>query len=318
MKCDLSCFNYWSRVTAFVGLVPSVGKCFFNRSFINMNSTNFIRLSKDEAIPTTFVRVVNGLETSVVRNIQFQLIKYVNMGLVKGIARSSSKSNSDADELHLSLGQSYREMLEFSPPSLHSSLHYKFLEYNKSKLKKFHVPWYIPEWLGGLGLVGFKTPSKLDLRCANKILMSQKTPELFMLANTPLFKVHKLVMDRFPARVIKHTVEDETNNFSRLYSSLCIETLFRHQLSEIFDPETNNSAVMRKLRANERLWSSILHAGHLPVPVPYLPVIADDGSILHSGILPQTSFSYLNITDPIESVNIIPSAYYLNEQTRLS
>jgi hypothetical protein len=306
MRCTQNCVNYWQDITARAGLVPSIGKCFFSTEFINMNSTNFMRLGESECDVVYCDKMIKGQLVSVKRCLQFQLVKYVNLGLVKGMARSSVMSNSDADNLHTSLGQSYREMLQFAPSNLYKSLHYAFMKNNNVKINKFHVPYYVPEWLGGLGLIGYKQPSKLDLRICNKILMDQHITSICSITDVPLYNVHKIVMSRLPVSVSRQTDPIGLESFRGLYASLCIETIFRNSFSEVFtqaDCSTkkdfellqskNNSIVLHKLRSNERLWKTLLIKGHLPPPCQYETSYGDDGISVTPGILHESFSSYI-------------------------
>nr|UQB76047.1 RNA-dependent RNA polymerase [Flumine narna-like virus 37] len=297
MKINGMGYKYWSALTNAAGLIESVGKCFYTEQFININSTNFIYTEQPRVVRC--LKSKPAFEGEMVdREIHFELVPYVNMGLVKGVSRSSSISNSDADDLSTSLGQCYREMLHFAPKSLHSQLHYSFIQHNKAKLAKFHVPWHVPEWLGGLGLYGFKEPSKLDLRIVNKILMERKVPEIFAITDAPVFQVHKFVMGRMPTRITRHVSDAGLLNYRKFYGSLCVETLFRQSFSQIFTPKdkTANNPVLRRLRSNERLWKNLLQKGNLPPPVKFSPSGEPGTPGYYAGIIPQSVFSYINIS----------------------
>jgi len=72
----------WEQIAAEHGMEPSIGKCFFSREFLNMNSAQFL------------VRMVQGpseeLKDSVTGRYGLVAVPQINLGLVAGLGRSTS------------------------------------------------------------------------------------------------------------------------------------------------------------------------------------------------------------------------------------
>jgi hypothetical protein len=127
----------WRDIASSVGLIPSVGKVYSHDSYCNINSTSY--LFKDN---------------------EFQLIRYVNMGLVTGQTRASVGDKSSGQNMqsvvddldHLTVGARHHSLLDSCPSRLVNKVHGMFLKYNFKMLSGLRLPWYIPEKLGGVGL----------------------------------------------------------------------------------------------------------------------------------------------------------------------
>jgi hypothetical protein len=126
----------WESLARVAGLVPSLGKVYSHPVYCNINSTSYEwKLGK------------------------FQLIPYVNMGLVMGLGRSGvekvdvSVATQDHDNPFVkSLGARHHALIESCPVHLRMAVHELFLQHNAETLKHTRVPWYVPESLGGVGL----------------------------------------------------------------------------------------------------------------------------------------------------------------------
>jgi hypothetical protein len=85
----------------------------------------------------------------------FDLIPYVNMGLVVGNTRSGGGAglldifSPDRDG---SIGARHRELIASCPPHLQLQVHELFLRKNRKLLTGTSLPWYVPEKYGGIGL----------------------------------------------------------------------------------------------------------------------------------------------------------------------
>jgi hypothetical protein len=120
-------------VTRAAGLESSVGKTYFSNSFAVINSSHF-----------DFKPEKGWVER-----------KYVNMGLVLGVDRSSASARDKDKDYRLvsGLGPKHRELKRACPAELWDAVNQLFHYYNMDLLKTYKGPWYLPEWLGGLGLV---------------------------------------------------------------------------------------------------------------------------------------------------------------------
>jgi len=131
--------DLWQESALVAGLVPSIGKVYSHDTYANINSTSYTIVGD-----------------------KFHLVKYVNMGLLMGLTRSGGKegvvtrkgeTNNDTNPFHKSLGARHHDLMKFCPFELRLAAHEAFLRHNLDSLKQAHVPWYIPEQLGGVGLM---------------------------------------------------------------------------------------------------------------------------------------------------------------------
>jgi hypothetical protein len=132
VRAPPSFLKIWKEISSCIGLIPSVGKTYSSDSYANINSTSFI--------------LSNG---------KFELIPYVNMGLVEGLGRSSASGVQDVvdnTKYSLSLGARHHDLLNSCPKDMRLAVHELFLRKNAKILKVSPLPWYIPEKLGGIGL----------------------------------------------------------------------------------------------------------------------------------------------------------------------
>jgi hypothetical protein len=134
-------YRIWEEVASIAGLNPSLGKTYSHDSYVNINSTSF------DLLPSG----------------KFHLIPYVNMGLVNGMTRSGgfaagSTINKDLIVASLdphipTIGARHHSLIKSCPYAMRLRVHSMFLKKNSEFLKDIYVPWYIPEKLGGLGLM---------------------------------------------------------------------------------------------------------------------------------------------------------------------
>lgn len=124
----------WEQITRMAGLSSSVGKTYFSDQLVVMNSVHYhYEVPSWEEGPNA-----NPLKE----------IKYINMGLVYG----QKKSGERGKEVHM-LGSLHQELKKTCPEQYWPSASKLFLKRNKEALQKYKLPWYLPGWLGGLGLV---------------------------------------------------------------------------------------------------------------------------------------------------------------------
>lgn len=147
MRVSLVGYNAWLYISGFVGFSPSIGKTFFTDMFCQINSVNFTYVEKFEYEDQTTLKV---------RTSRFRRVEYVNMGLLYGKTRSSNGSAPIADSSS-TIGSRMRAVVGEAPEYTRDRLCANFLARNKSTLIKAKLPWFLPENVGGLGLVG--TPS---------------------------------------------------------------------------------------------------------------------------------------------------------------
>jgi hypothetical protein len=126
-------FEIWEKVSSVVGWKNSVGKTFFSDEFAEMNSRTFLR---KESFGNSFYEV-----------------PFINFGLLKGLQRSTGCDSSVYEELTC-LGARHTKLVENLDP-FYKGLDFLFKKFNARHLKSdvlMGIPYYIPEWLGGLGM----------------------------------------------------------------------------------------------------------------------------------------------------------------------
>jgi hypothetical protein len=304
----------WEKVALFVGLEPSLGKYYHSRKFANINSTNFhydeIRtrtedwplLKRGNYGPTEQAPSVH--ELSVIRHNPFTLARYVNLGLIFGLKRSGGNvSESDAFSEYGNLGSRHRELHRLTPDWLWPACHRLFVQSHESTLDALRpLPWYLPEWIGGLGMFG--VPSELDCQLAYALLRDWKslgskgTPRRSSAKAS--WRVRQIVdagLKRY-AHLIRPLTTTEADHEESFKSELAVSLLFRggsfdkddaavHEAAgleyaslswkELYsDPEGSSLKVANH---NKKIWSSRLAKGK----VLSLPGFGNDVAIPATG-----------------------------------
>jgi len=121
-------YDYWTSVCTLVGWRPSVGKVYQSSNFFNINSRSFN-----------------------LRSNRFIITPYVNMGIIKGKKRSEILSNSKEGSYKL-IGALARELIASCPEQLRERCLCQFIHRHKSYLLTLPIPWFLPEFVGGVGL----------------------------------------------------------------------------------------------------------------------------------------------------------------------
>jgi hypothetical protein len=123
----------WRRICPLFGLEESIGKTYFARSFLNINSTLFNVMPGDP------------------RRLYLTEVLYPNLGIAYGMKRSGVTGVGDI-EGDQSIGASARWMVGHAPEEMRDVLIMLFIKLNRTKLDAHNVPWFLPESFGGLGI----------------------------------------------------------------------------------------------------------------------------------------------------------------------
>jgi len=123
---SINLMKLWETIIQCVGLSSSIGKTYFSKRIIVMNSMLFIDYEK------------NG---------SWEKIPHVNMGLM----HLQNKSGPCA-ELDSQLSGVHEKLLEFSGPLLRRRVHDEFVRTHYERIALANVPPFMPLWAGGLGL----------------------------------------------------------------------------------------------------------------------------------------------------------------------
>jgi hypothetical protein len=274
----------WRRLASFVGMEPSVGKVYYSKHFLNINSTTY-NYHKDGIYSVLGTREL----------VRFELVQNVNLGLMFGLKRSGGKTEA-VDEGRSSLGARARALIHDAPPELGEALLKQYLKYNDAALKVVNLPWFLPESLGGLGLpnVGRYVASDLTLRLARKIF---DHPDLFAMPSKPLdtpWKLWKYAVQKTRmiserslalASVSVDSVNDTPNTTMATLMSVrnlfCVQAILTGELSTLYnspaqDPKVRASAEKKSrsmelafLRQKSLVWKKALLDQTIKLPEPF-------------------------------------------------
>jgi len=268
-------YAYWQEIAAFSGMKESVGKTFVSRNFVNINSTNFL-YNLENARPvatrrTTYNEKGEDVSEFITRYNPFHLVRYVNTGLLFGLKRSIGL-NSREETPYGKLGSRYRALMEMAPLKCKGKVSKKFFEHNQELIDGSHLPYKIPEWLGGLGLTypGDKyEPSRLDLQIASAILINWKRKKPRILGQTGVqWKTWQLAQQRIPSAYPSSSKNFEgVHKFSDLAAAYCVDLLLdsRTELDHI-RIEAEEDEHWKDLKYNQKLWRPS-HYKRLPKPL---------------------------------------------------
>jgi len=285
LRCNDIGYKAWSKIANFVGLESSIGKTYFSRDFVEINSTQFLRVEPEMVIYdkamykekitqgptgiTTKVQVFTGYK-KVSRPVPFLETKYVNMGLMLGMKRSGIKvSLNDQQDPVNNIGTRYRQLIKLAPSHLLASIHKNFISHHRPLLTKARVPWYVPEWLGGLGLTGLKEPSELDRRVARAIIINwSKQRPIQVSHNSTPWKTWELASRTVPEPFVVTRPGIGTEVYLSIVADACVNVLFDSNISldDLFETVVESTGA-RYLDKNARLWKKSLKPGLLPPPM---------------------------------------------------
>lgn len=254
----------------FIGLNVSVGKDYLTRDFVEINSTQF---SYDPENPIPF-QARRGADV-LTRYSPFRLVQFVRMGLLRGMKRSEGVVGM-ADVFTAAgcdnLGSRCRALIAGTPPDLQESVLRLFIDSHRRVLDKLHVPWFVPEWLGGVGLPPLRrfnaatgenewipglSPTDLDLALGHRIYHQMLAGSSAPLAVAPpsTWRVHKFIQSSVDI-VTRHSHEvsdSELDSSTKLYSALAAEAFLVLPLHRLIDPDPYDPSI-KTLRHNEKLW----------------------------------------------------------------
>jgi hypothetical protein len=265
MRCTSEGYRVWKSITQFAGLKESIGKTYFSNKFVEINSTIFGRLSSPRLFTTH-----NEKYELVQRYMPFKRIPFVNMGLLYGIKRSGGQASlGDQLDPMTTLGVRYRDLVGSVPVEMRASVHRMFVDRHRDLLNRLRVPWYLPEWIGGLGLTGVVSPSELDLRLARVILYNWKENQPRRPVREVSWRTWSLAQAALPKPFVTTEVNSGVLDYRRIVGKKCIDLLFDSDISleTLFEAVTlEESRTGEVLRYNARLWSPKSYT-NLPIPL---------------------------------------------------
>jgi len=241
----------WESICSIAGLKSSMGKTYFSNTFCTINSTIF---------------QFDG--------VSWKERKYVNLGLMMGRKRQGKGDKSSYEPqvgIH-QLGVICRELKRSCPEDLWPAVKRRFIYYNANALKQYpNIPWFVPEWLGGVGLPvdDEKEISKLDRIVATVIKVHMNSDRKYMPVKPKdacEWNMHQLVQrDLKPLSFYMgeplfkychrkgevHTLEDE---YSRLYKLMTINLLMKLPFAKLQVALEEMKSVEKALWHNNDVW----------------------------------------------------------------
>jgi len=267
----------WEKIGSFCGLSPSIGKVYFSKSFLNINSTTYTFYPEGWE---GFQVYREGKKINRLRH--FRLIPYVNLGLLFSLKRSGGSYNIQDSDENSSFGSRASALVTTSPYSIRERVLCQFIHLQSSKLSRARIPWFIPEQFGGLGLpcVGKYQPSNKELRLARMIY---EHSDVFPIPQRPIsapWKVWQYATKRFPLSYnhFPHAVGFTAVKGERIsmvsenhiLGLFCVEALFRVDgISSLYKIQDANVSAMNKfLRLLQQIWKKAL-LSTIPFPEPF-------------------------------------------------
>lgn len=262
--------SFWEQITAFGGLETSVGKTYYSRDFCVINSVLYdFSCSGQIGIPMD-VRLKLGLRPRVWK---WTERKYVNLGLLYGLQRSTTIESTIGIE---SLGVIHRALHKSCPTEVWEKVAKTFVYRHGNLLRSRKLPWFVPEWAGGLGLVPL--PNR-GITLEDQLAVSAIKHDWHNLEYRPHpvslaadWKMHKHVMRRLGQngltdvghRYVTPSGSSERfnmiDNYAKIYKYATIETLFTHELGALYMKvgKKEQDRTESCLRHNEKVWARAL------------------------------------------------------------
>jgi hypothetical protein len=249
-------YDMWRKIGEFFGLQESVGKTFLSRHYLNVNSTGFLYESPGR---TDYVTTKDG--RLALSPLYFRRLPVINWGLIVGQKRSQAGLMGVSEvEMGADLGDRFRDLLTHCLPSVRGAVAKKFLNRHWSRLKVWNLPWYLPRYLGGIGLLPGRYfdldfgPSQIDLRASGYVL--GHLSEIVTASAAPTWKIRQLMGTLVP--VPRGPVQESSLAFEQ---ALALEVFFRYRLEDLLD-DSPSDKLKQSLRRNETVWSHALrHTG---------------------------------------------------------
>jgi hypothetical protein len=261
-------------------LSTSIGKTYYSRDFAVINSVLY------DYIPVK-MEVVEGSDSStgldyIISKFRWCERKYVNLGLLFGYKRSSGVEEGEVVDV-TQLGVLHQALKESCPEVLFDRVTMRFIGRHDSLLKSKsveHIPWYVPYWAGGLGLVHHSDKGFSEFERQAVSWIKKQWHDINCrpvdLPKAAEWQMHKVVQDRLNRAGINFDcgyrygryinnglVFDLETTFQKCYKYLTIETLFADDLDTIrkkVDKMRESQRTRTALKQNQILWEELYRA----------------------------------------------------------
>jgi hypothetical protein len=271
LRARKTVYPIWSKITRQAGLIESVGKTFVSKDWVSINSTMYQRT------PQPFIITCTGKDGRVrERESNLQEVPFVNMGLMLGESRNTRTPFSLNDlKGGVTFGSRAKDLISSCPDNLKMTVYKRYLLANAEVLKETRMPWFMPEWIGGLGLPildpATQKNSKLDYQLASQIILDwgKKHPVSLADQNVP-WMVRRIIQKHMPPTTLTDSKDRSHSALAKVESMLAVNCLFDSNvtLSSLFTPQKEVETSKVRIRYNARFWD--------PSKVRKVPAIVDD------------------------------------------
>jgi hypothetical protein len=280
MKTIPKVYTIWKKLGMCFGLEESLGKTYVNRRILQINSQNYLFDHEGRTIKIAFPDGLDEMKVDL-SNIRphttdhYIPVPFVNLGLLKGMKKSAAKEDTIKKRIVklTDLGTNLKKLLENAPLHLHSKLRKIFMTQHKDILSISRIPYFLPKWIGGLGLPvdDNHQPSDLDKRLAQKILFNWNSIKPVQINETSGWKMRTIVEKRLPKpisieEVDKDRYSEEIKNFDTVSSLATFDLLFDKDLTsdDLYDVD-EDERIFQAIKHNARLYCP--EKGSLPSPL---------------------------------------------------
>lgn len=197
----------WEEISSFAGLENSIGKTFYSKRFIEMNSRSFLISGGNQCENHRY-------------NHKWIEVPFVNYGLVKGMVRSENveeKGMVDFVKACVRMGACHTDLVKHFD-CFYDDLDYLFRFYHNRHLRNQALeglPFYIPQWLGGLGMsAGPKYYEKIKyqhLQAAEMIFRSFKQKSVKKVHAVPNCLIDLEIQRTFRLKLRELGIDEEIN-----------------------------------------------------------------------------------------------------------
>ena len=272
LKATENTRKFWSVISSFAGLEPSIGKVYFSRDFLNINSTtyNFSSAGFENIVVKKMF-----LEPDKLRLVHYRLVRYVNLGLLYGVKRSGVGGELSPSDTVLGIAARVRDLLDSCPPPLKERVYGQFLYLHREALRKYRIPWFLPKSYGGLGFPEYGKYSMTNqyfLRKADIIRSYYKVPSMPV---EKLWQTWDLAQALYPFsdKLLKKQRElipllgspKQYLSYKDIVSWACVELLFHIEDVHEFTKQVGKPRDI--LRVLEKFWSRVMKDKRVGRPV---------------------------------------------------
>lgn len=220
-----------------------------------------MRLLKDSRAGKVVLRPTNLWE-----------VPFVNMGLLLGFTRAGG-SFGKKDLGALTYASRLDDLLDTCPAFIRTAIHRRFFVENRKELESTRLPWFMPEWLGGLGLrpiPGEFENSLLDRRIATRIVRNWKKERPVRLDQKQQpWMIRKLTSELLPQTMNVREESRSIRAVERLNGLLAFDLLFRSEitLEMMYTEQGEVRNASWAINRNARLWKPT-KGDYRSVPIP--------------------------------------------------